>query len=768
MSFGISIGDLLKLGEIAGRVYKNCRDCTGDYKSLTTEARSLTNLLDDIQDKFEKIPPHKREQLREAYDPCVNVLSELDKLLEHYNSLDTKSKRAWDRLKWDPEKSRSLRERLASSVAMLNAFYISVIHDNQVLILEALERLELDYKGGCREESIASIERIAAQDGQEEEDDDAAWSQIIRDLEDVGISQQVAFTYHDFVVDWFIRAVNEGRLLEERRDPESLNSTRRSSAAFQVDFLSSSLAATTLDTKSDTVHTEVLAQPTIIKTLHRTDSSNAPELLHVMDPLTEIYKEAYLPDPSHSAPEPVHVSSPSDLAPEPMHGKNGELSTGFFWPSNLASEAPQPVSSVAPSNLHETAQQIVAAWTRRDFPTATELLEQQLAAVELGFVTSNGLQPDRRVLRHCIGVCASFGGNFTKAKHFFESAFNGLYLIKNLDEGDIAAARWLGDVCLQLHEFHNTVLAWSVALEGSIRRYGLTHDRTRHLVQEMLKLDEWVSAFKDINGYFLANVDPTDIFSSTHALEKSDLVRATQARVTEGQPRSSQARSGRPTAALRPRPRLEMIPAEAFFTAPLVSSGAWPLPWDATFSPMAVFQTYWYLKLAEPVQSALSTRPLRWKSLGESKKLDYVTKAGSAWLVETVKAILRELEIEHAEHPDENAIVCCLNRDHDGVASSEGVLIGFWKVQFRNVCGVKISNVKWSTRKPPPMYGTRSLMDFDAPVDTLEIRDTIKEMLELAENRPHVAAPIDEKASVQSSSRSWKPWGSSKATMSLS
>lgn len=691
------------------------------------------------------------------------MLSELDKLLQHYNSLDTKSKRAWDRLKWDPEKSRSLRERLASSVAMLNAFYTSLIHDNQVLILEALERLELDYKGGCREESIASIERIAGLE--EQDDDDAAWAQIIRDLEDVGISQQIASMYHDFVVDWFIQAVNEGRLLEERKDPESMDSTRRSSDVFDMAPLSASLAPRCLGTKSEVVNVQDMTartQSPDIARLQRSDSSNAPEPLQIFDPPVESMKEAYLPDPSHIAPEPVHMFSPSDQAPEPMHGKNQDH-TAFLWPASAASEAPVPVLSAAFSDLNDNAQQIRAAWIRHDYIAAADLLEEQLAAVEQGFVTSNGLQPDRRVLRHCIGVCASFSGNLTKAKLFFESAFNGIYLFRNLDEGDIAAARWLGDVCLQLHEFDNTVLAWSVALEGSIRRYGLTHDRTRLAVQEMIKLDEWVSAFRHINDKFAANVDPTDIFSSTHALEKSDLVRAIQARVKAEQPRARQFSIGRPTDTLKPRPRLETLPSEAFFTNPLVSSG-WPLQWDSTFSPMAVYRTFWLLKLARPTQPELAVRPLRWKSLGESKKLDFVTKAGSPWLVETVKAVLREIGIEHVEHPDENILVCTLRREQDGMACSEGVLIGFWKVQFRNVCGVKISNVRWSTRKPPPAYGAKPVMDFDPPVDTIEFRDTIKEMLQLAEDRTHFATPINEKASVQSSSRSWKPWGSSKRT----
>jgi hypothetical protein len=204
MSIGIGVGDILKICEIAGRVYKNCsccttlardpradvytgRDCTGEYKSLTTEARSLSNLLEDISDKFTKIPDNKRKQLEDAYEPCIEVLQELDKLLEHYNSLDTKTKRAWDRLKWDPEKSKTLRDRLTSSVTMLNGFYTSLIHDNQVLILEALERLEHDYKGGHREESIASLERLTSGTADDEDqEDEAAWTQILRDLEDVG------------------------------------------------------------------------------------------------------------------------------------------------------------------------------------------------------------------------------------------------------------------------------------------------------------------------------------------------------------------------------------------------------------------------------------------------------------------------------------------------------------------------------------------------------------------------------------------------------
>lgn len=94
---------------------------------------------------------------------------------------------------------------------MLNSFYTTLIHDSQVLILEALERLEKDYKGGYREESIASIGRLtSAGILDNDKDDEESWSQILRDLEDVGVSQQQAVSYRDLIVDWLSRLSTKG------------------------------------------------------------------------------------------------------------------------------------------------------------------------------------------------------------------------------------------------------------------------------------------------------------------------------------------------------------------------------------------------------------------------------------------------------------------------------------------------------------------------------------------------------------------------------
>ncbi|OAL03848.1 hypothetical protein IQ06DRAFT_345063 [Phaeosphaeriaceae sp. SRC1lsM3a] len=794
MSFGISIGDFLKLCEIAGRVYRNCRDCTGEYKSLTSEARALSNVCEDLNDKFSKIPENKHKQLQDAYEPCIEVLLELDKFLLHYNSLDTKTKRAWDRLKWDPEKSRALRDRLTSSTTMLNGFYSSLVLDNQVLILEALERLELDYRGGHREESVASIEKITStSDDQEDEEDEQAWAQILRDLEDVGIASQDALGYRDMIVDWLVKAVNEGRLLEQevRRDSveeitKDLEMTmvstthngpdvhhldvpggglvdQRTSAPMMSSPLSipgeqvpssnslnplpveskrqvSSETATSSDQTSSHRSEEVVLnslanRPTHIDpslslatsgestatvgasasaTIHAPPIMPPPSVPHsepslgttsstsASDIPSDTLKEVITTSWSSPLPEIVTSTTPSVL-PEVV------IPPSQFNPSYASSPMPEtPLPAYTAHGLISTdlawiAGQAVAAWNSRDFSTAGKYLEDQLDAVEHGHtVTGTGSQPDRRILRHLIGVCNSFIGNFSKAKNYFESIFNGIYLTSpNLDDGDIAAARWLGDVCLHLREYSNTALAWGVAYEGSLARYGLLQPRTRRVGDELRLLDHWLFVFRRIENSFQNNIDPTNIFRQTHAAEKSGLIATLKQRLYERQGLSG-ARIApplnpavKPTYEVGPRTRTSLTMSESFLLGPLISLSAWPAQWDPTFSPMNTVQLDRYMNTIKTTTTTnpLSERSLTSVTLGDSKKLHYVTKRGSRWLIQAVKEALQEMRVEHTESVSRDAIICTLNQHMDGYAFSAGVEITFKKLQFRSVFGVKIRYV---------------------------------------------------------------------------
>lgn len=851
------------------------------------------NLLGDINDKFEKIPESKRQQLEDAYEPCVEVLQDLDKLVNHYNGLDTKSKRAWDRLKWDPDKSRTLRDRLTSSVSMLNAFYTSLIHDNQVLILEALERLEQDYRGGHREESIASLERITSGAAEDVEGDEEAWTQILRDLEDVGVAKHAALSYRDVIVNWLVQAVNDGRLLEQREEPDSFASlqddlatalpttyagdqpgthyldvpeftpffgrsqsapswppspmlspaqpqdqrTQSIPSSVSLDPRHSGLSSYPASQSSDTDTSSLYASPepaprrssvqhpstTQIRRVpvptRDTDPQNLPVAHHSpatattpppgsseklivsqrelaaswatpipepMPVLTTYHSTPARPPPpvpqvnplppaltfppvtEAPQPSPVPTRTPSSsvshspsasafFPDDPILVTASNSHAPFSHPAFLAPQAPQappavhynqstsapPLLQTPPSyydkdssitaDLAWTAQQIVAAWSRKDFATAAKHLEEQLTAVERGqTVLYTGAQPDRRILRHLLGVCNSFTGNFTKAKSYFESVFNGIYLNRaNLDDGDIAAARWLGDVCLHLREHHNAALAWGVAHEGSIGRYGVVRDRTRRVAEELRVLDHWLLVFRRVENSFLNNIDPTDIFKQTHAVEKSNLILSLRTHLYE-MGGYQQSRIPPPTNPflspsylIGPRPKLDINISEGFLLGPLISLNAWPLPWDPSFSPADAVRLDRYMNSVRTanVIVPLADRVLPAHSLGASTKLHYATKRGNKWLVETVKKALNDMCIEHAEHTSEAAIMCTINQHREGFAFSEGVKICFKKLQFRSVCGLQVTEVLYSTR----------ILSAGQSKDTTDFRDMLKGILDAAE-----------------------------------
>ena len=67
--------------------------------------------------------------LEEVSYSCQNVLNELEQTVKKYQelgstggSLTRQAKRAWKRLKWEPEDVRELRERITSNITLLHTF----------------------------------------------------------------------------------------------------------------------------------------------------------------------------------------------------------------------------------------------------------------------------------------------------------------------------------------------------------------------------------------------------------------------------------------------------------------------------------------------------------------------------------------------------------------------------------------------------------------------------------------------------------------------
>lgn len=107
--------------------------------------RSLSIVLQDADVVLSQLEPdsQERKNLEDITASCRSVLGELEKKLDRYSELDSKPKsinkkvrRAWKRLKWEPEDIHELRSQISSNVTLLSAFNGRFARDNTVKLVQ--------------------------------------------------------------------------------------------------------------------------------------------------------------------------------------------------------------------------------------------------------------------------------------------------------------------------------------------------------------------------------------------------------------------------------------------------------------------------------------------------------------------------------------------------------------------------------------------------------------------------------------------------------
>ena len=124
MSLGYSVGDFVTLGQLAWKIYKACNDAPESFKNITQEVSSLHLVLKELEEIYSitTLSPAAQSHLKIVGDGCRSVLEDLQRCLDKYNSLGTRSKRTWDRLGWGSKNIAELRSRLMSNTGLLTAF----------------------------------------------------------------------------------------------------------------------------------------------------------------------------------------------------------------------------------------------------------------------------------------------------------------------------------------------------------------------------------------------------------------------------------------------------------------------------------------------------------------------------------------------------------------------------------------------------------------------------------------------------------------------
>ncbi|GME21886.1 hypothetical protein W97_00127 [Neofusicoccum parvum] len=373
------------------------------------------------------------------------------------------------------------------------------------------------------------------------------------------------------------------------------------------------------------------------------------------------------------------------------------------------------------TNIIWTAQKIVRHWNQREWEKADAQLQQQLSDVAQGVtIEIKGLKraPEQRLLRFLLGVSASLQGQYGRAKQWFDGVLARPYRFgMPMDEGDIAAARWLGDACLMLNEPHNAALAYTIAIDAQTNNLGSTPERDRLMNRTLADLREVQMKMKGLTRLqhaFEQMDDISNIYPTTDPFVKGRLVHEMMI-----QPRWLRCDQ------LQARMPSSIQIDEGYLIHPMITFAKWPVQWDPFFNAKDAVQIHCDLQNIPAFPSsaprfALNPAAIPTTPLGQSGGLDFVTKRDAGWLVEAVRNALLTHGLEYVERPD--YFIVRLHQRVERVALHETLVVKLRRLAMRKTFGVKVAAVRNRSRS----------VALTAPVRR-EFADVVKAALVVAE-----------------------------------
>lgn len=124
MSFGFSVSDVIAISRLAWKLYVNCKDDLDRFRIISLEVLSLHAVLREFGHnlKGQTLQTSQQVGLERVIEGCQAVLKDLKRLVNKYESLGTRRKRMWNRVRWGSKDIGGLRSRLISNTALLTAF----------------------------------------------------------------------------------------------------------------------------------------------------------------------------------------------------------------------------------------------------------------------------------------------------------------------------------------------------------------------------------------------------------------------------------------------------------------------------------------------------------------------------------------------------------------------------------------------------------------------------------------------------------------------
>lgn len=202
MSFGVGGGDIVKVGELAYKIWVACSSAPAEFHELSRELSSihitLRSLGEDASNPTSLLcrrGVEKKDELLQMVSVLEISLKEVEELLEKYKRLGLARKRDfWQRLGFSRHQLNELRDKLLMHLTAINSFYATLQSGSLSRIEVILEEMWKEIRRGEREPTILSVTSDPS--------NASGWQLLERELGSEGIAEIEVERYRSQIVSY--------------------------------------------------------------------------------------------------------------------------------------------------------------------------------------------------------------------------------------------------------------------------------------------------------------------------------------------------------------------------------------------------------------------------------------------------------------------------------------------------------------------------------------------------------------------------------------
>lgn len=342
--------------------------------------------------------------------------------------------------------------------------------------------------------------------------------------------------------------------------------------------------------------------------------------------------------------------------------------------------------------------------------------------------TLSGLEEKNcaRRIQHLLAVCASLKGNWDESiRRFFACLRTPIIDLHDLDDGDCAAAYWLGDLYAMQNRKFDASVAYALAKRCSSAVSNKRFSKVLRAERNAVRSAENESANIDQNSEASPSICNPKVLRAEvlrSCLERSPggdhfLFDQQRARSSCLEPDKSS------TVHLAAVKQISMtIAAESF-----LADSPWPMPYDPLFAMANVQQGRLLANEGHIVIVPNETSLLKLPRLLSVRILECFTCDDLAWLVSTLRNCLKDLDIKYAvctasfrEHgsADEPVIGSSRRRRHSILLPLPGHAAANCNDALLSHCVASASSQIWSLCCRGPLYGAHVQLAFNRYEDS--------------------------------------------------